>query len=364
MMKIITTLNQLIRQSGAQVGFAAHNLATGQEILIQPDLSFHPASTFKVCVMMEAFHQARQGLFSLDDAILVKNEFTSIVAGGSPYSLYAKDDSETDLYQHIGGPLAIREIIFRMITASSNLATNLLIERVTPERTTQFMRELGTNDVIVRRGVEDNQAFRLGLNNAATARGLMQTLLKLACPGVPDIYQGQELWDFSLVDPDNRRPVDFALRNRLLDCLHGQEPRSNGDFAKELLENLGDGRCKLWLTERLLNFRRKRRALFREGNYIPLQAEGSRQEHVVAFARSYAGEFIIVAAPRLAYTLMRGSEHPPINAVWNDTAVLLPPSFPGPMRNLFTGEPVNPRNENRLLCSDLFAHLPFALLTG
>ena len=111
--------------------------------------------------------------------MLVKNEFTSI-ADGSSYSLSIEDDSEKDLYAHIGESFSIRELIFRMITISSNLATNLLIERVTPERTTQFMQELGTNDVIVRRGVEDNQAFRLGLNNAATARGLMQILLKLA----------------------------------------------------------------------------------------------------------------------------------------------------------------------------------------
>ncbi len=87
---------------------------------------------------------------------------------------------EKDLYEHIGEALPIRELIFRMITISSNLATNFLVERVTPQRTTQFMRELGTNDVIVRRGVEDDKAFRLGLNNAATARGIMQILLKLA----------------------------------------------------------------------------------------------------------------------------------------------------------------------------------------
>ena len=112
-----------------EVGLAAHNLATGEEILIQPDQSFHPASTIKVCVMMEAFRQARQGLFSLDDPMLVKNEFASI-ADGSKYSLSVEDDSETDLYQRIGESFSIRELIFRMITVSSNLATNLLIERV------------------------------------------------------------------------------------------------------------------------------------------------------------------------------------------------------------------------------------------
>ncbi|HUI88590.1 MAG TPA: serine hydrolase [Anaerolineales bacterium] len=163
----------------AEVGLAAHNLGTGEEILLEPDVSFHPASIFKVCVMMETFRQARQGLFSLDDPMRIKNEFASI-ADGSSYSLSVEDDSERDLYEHIGEPFLIRELVFRMITVSSNLATNLLMERLSPQKTTQFIRELGTNDVVVRRGVEDNKAFRIGLNNAASARGMMQILLKLA----------------------------------------------------------------------------------------------------------------------------------------------------------------------------------------
>ncbi len=172
-------LNQLIENSGAEVGLAAHQIGSKKEILINPDLSFHPASTMKLCVMMEVFHQARQGLFSLDDEMPVKNEFASIVDGSS-YSLLEQDDSETDLYQHIGQSLPIRELIQRMITVSSNLATNILIERVTPERTTEFMRQLGADGLTIRRGVEDDKAFRLGMNNAATARGFMQILVKLA----------------------------------------------------------------------------------------------------------------------------------------------------------------------------------------
>ncbi len=176
---LIEFLGKVTQQSGAEIGLAAHQLGSGREILIHPDLSFHPASTFKLCVMMEIFHQARRGLFSLDDEMLVKNEFASI-ADGSPYSLLAEDDSETDLYQHIGRLLPIRELVRRMITVSSNLATNILIERVTPARTTEFMRQLGADGLTVRRGVEDDKAFRLGMNNSATARGFMQILIKLA----------------------------------------------------------------------------------------------------------------------------------------------------------------------------------------
>jgi beta-lactamase class A len=172
-------LKQLIENSGVEVGFAAHQLGSGREILINPDLSVHPASTFKLCVMMEIFHQARHGLFSLDNLMLVKNEFASLV-DGSPYSLSAEDDSETDLYKRTGRLFSIRELVHRMITVSSNLATNILIERVTPERTTDFMHQLGADGLIVRRGVEDDKAFRIGLNNAATARGFMNLLKKLA----------------------------------------------------------------------------------------------------------------------------------------------------------------------------------------
>jgi beta-lactamase class A len=172
-------LRDIIRQSAAEVGLAAQDLAGGAELLIQGDVSFHPASMIKVCVMMEVFHQARQGLFSLEDSLLVKNEFASL-AGGNAYSLASKDDSEQDLYARIGQRLGIRDLVERMITLSSNLATNLLTERVQPERATAYMRELGAPGLIVRRGVEDGAAFRLGLNNAATARGLMQILVKLA----------------------------------------------------------------------------------------------------------------------------------------------------------------------------------------
>lgn len=185
-------LKRLIQNSGIEVGLAAQRLETGEETLINPDLSFHPASTFKVCVMMEIFRQARQGLFSLDDEMLVKNEFASIV-DGSPFSLSSKGDSETDLYDYIGQTLSIRDLVRRMITMSGNLATNILLEHVTPEQTTDFMRQLGADSLIVRRGVEDNKAFRLGLNNAGTARGFMQILLKLARHGVVSPEDSSEM---------------------------------------------------------------------------------------------------------------------------------------------------------------------------
>jgi len=176
----LQSLEQKIAQSGAAaVGLAALDLQGDEEFLLRPDLSFHPASTFKLCVMLEAYHRAKQGRFSLEDPLRVKNEFHSIVDGSS-FSLDPQDDSETDLYDHLGGRLPMRDLIRRMITRSSNLATNLLIARLTPQAVTAFVHQLGANDLLVRRGVEDNLAYAQGLNNAATARSLMQVLVRLA----------------------------------------------------------------------------------------------------------------------------------------------------------------------------------------
>lgn len=208
------------------------------------------------------------------------------------------------------------------------------------------------------------QKFMPPVKYFGAINSLTQTLLKLTCPGVPDVYQGQEMFDFSLVDPDNRRPVDFKLREGLLDSLDDHERGGNGFFT-DLLRHYDDGRIKLWLTEKLLRLRREHRTLFRRGSYVPLSAYGSKEEHVIAFARSYGEEFVIVAAPRFAYSLMRGTEAPPIGQAWNDTNLRIDVNFASSgLRNFFTGENVPVKNGTTVLCRDLFAHLPFALLTG
>lgn len=173
-------LHHLIQQSRASfVGIAAHRLADGSEVLIEADRLFHPASTIKLCIMMEIFHQRQLGALSLDQPIAIKNQFSSIV-DGSAYSLDVEDDSEKELYGCIGRSFPVRELVRRMITASSNLATNILIEYARPGAVSQFMRDLGAGDLVVLRGVEDKQAYRAGLNNSATAHGLMNALLRLA----------------------------------------------------------------------------------------------------------------------------------------------------------------------------------------
>ena len=167
------------RFSDKTIAVAVHDLETGTEILINADESFHPASTMKVHVMIEVFRQAEAGLLSLDDGLPLVNSFTSI-ADGSKFGLDAKDDSETTLYQRSGESESIRELIRLMIVRSSNLATTILLEKIGAQSVNDFIHVLGIEGVIVKRGVEDNAAFRLGMNNSATARGLTQTMRLLA----------------------------------------------------------------------------------------------------------------------------------------------------------------------------------------
>src|SRR6185436_1291434 len=171
---------ELVRASGAEtVAVAYYDLATGHELLINPDVNFHAASTMKVPVMMELYRQAAASKFSLNQRIPIKNDFASIV-DGSHYSLTPESDSDQSLYTRTGQTETIRELIRLMITVSSNLATNILIERVTPQRVMDLMREIGANNIRVRRGVEDGKAFEKGLNNTTTARDLMIILRRIA----------------------------------------------------------------------------------------------------------------------------------------------------------------------------------------
>ena len=163
---------------GAEVALWYEDLATGATLGISDTISFHAASTMKVPVMIELFRRADAGALDLRERIPLVNRFASIV-DGSPYTLNASDDSDGALYARVGAPISLRELNERMIVRSSNLATNVLIERLDPTRVTSTARALGGEGVMVRRGVEDGVAFRAGLNNTTTARGLGKLLVAL-----------------------------------------------------------------------------------------------------------------------------------------------------------------------------------------
>jgi (1->4)-alpha-D-glucan 1-alpha-D-glucosylmutase len=194
---------------------------------------------------------------------------------------------------------------------------------------------------------------------------LARTLLHLTAPGVPDVYQGTELWDFTLVDPDNRRPVDFALRSGLLDSVTGAYRTGSSDgtrsFLRELVGSPGDGRVKLAVTHRALVARREAAALFDGGGYQPLAATGSRASHVVAYARVMGGEAAVVVVPRLSLGLNGGGAPPVGESVWRDTLLPLPAGLPTRWRCALSLAGVR-AGPDGLPLAEVLAELPVALL--
>ena len=172
-------IQQRIQQSGADVAVAFRTLDRKSAWSFRDNEVFHAASTMKIPVMIELFRQAREGKLKLDDTLPVKNEFHSLV-DGSVYTLDPADDSEAELYKAIGQTRTLRQLCDLMITVSSNLATNLLVEKLGVENIRATVHALRADGMNVLRGVEDNKAFEKGLNNATTARGLEALLQAIA----------------------------------------------------------------------------------------------------------------------------------------------------------------------------------------
>jgi (1->4)-alpha-D-glucan 1-alpha-D-glucosylmutase len=197
---------------------------------------------------------------------------------------------------------------------------------------------------------------------------LAQQLLKLTSPGVPDLYQGNETWDFSLVDPDNRRAVDYAARHaalRAIRALHDEQGAAA--CAQHLIEHLQDGRIKLYLTWKALAVRREPEALFRDGDYLPLKVQGARAEQVCAFARRHGGETLLVVVPRLFGALLGEHGRLPLGKPgWGDSWLELPAErMPERWVNSLTGETLATRTVGEvqgLMLAQLFRTFPYALL--
>jgi (1->4)-alpha-D-glucan 1-alpha-D-glucosylmutase len=200
--------------------------------------------------------------------------------------------------------------------------------------------------------------------------GLSQTLLKLTVPGVPDVYQGNELWEFSLADPDNRHAVDFAIRERALErlkCFPDGRSDSLMTLVRELLERPEDGQIKLYVIRQTLNLRKGNADLFCDGQYAPLRSIGECAKHVVAFARAHKSGTMIVAVPRLCATLLKGEPRLPSGGdLWKDTRIRLSDEAGQVFRNVFTGNVVEGearQGSPALIAAKLFDEFPVALLT-
>jgi beta-lactamase class A len=172
-------LDKRIAASGAEVAIAFRTLDGKEELWLRADESFHAASTMKVGVMIELYRQVKQGKLKLDDALPVRNEFSSAV-DGSPFQVEAESDSDPDVYKRIGATMTLRELCEHMITRSSNLAANLLIVKLGVENIRKTMREAGAGGLDIKRPLEDGKAFAKGINNTTTARALSVLLSGIA----------------------------------------------------------------------------------------------------------------------------------------------------------------------------------------
>jgi (1->4)-alpha-D-glucan 1-alpha-D-glucosylmutase len=204
---------------------------------------------------------------------------------------------------------------------------------------------------------------RLGLFNS-----LSQLVLKIAAPGVPDFYQGTELWDFSLVDPDNRRPVDYEWRRTLLAEIDlAIQSGERASLVDRFVSSPEDERLKLYTAAMGLRFRQQRRAVFDNGSYVPVAIEGPRRDHVFAFVRSHESASVLIAVPRLVATLSPDA-HPPVGErIWGDTRLLLPPSTTQGWHHVFSDRCVPLRQDgarSSVLARDLFEHFPVACAEG
>jgi len=219
--------------------------------------------------------------------------------------------------------------------------------------------------------LSDFLPFQRRVSRFGQFNSLSQTLLKLTAPGVPDIYQGNELWDYSLVDPDNRRPVDYARREALLSELESfdQKPNELPARVRGLLDTLDDGRAKLYLIWRTLTQRRTQPLIFRNGTYQPLTVDGAKADQVCAFARLHERQAVIVVAPCwFAQLLSAGQALPLDTAVWDGHCLELPVETGiASYINVLTGErlEVEQRDDRPVLQLDrLLVHFPVALMRG
>jgi (1->4)-alpha-D-glucan 1-alpha-D-glucosylmutase len=227
--------------------------------------------------------------------------------------------------------------------------------------------------------------FQQKVQHYGVLNSLSQTLLKLTSPGIPDLYQGTELWDLSLVDPDNRRPVDFELRSDYLKEIKAKtevkskakvkakaktssaasNPESNQgllDYMTELLKTPEDGRIKLFLTYQALQARQAHQELFQRGGYERLTVIGSLKGHVVAFARDLDETRLIAIVPRLMTSLVKEGEYPLGEQVWRETRIVQPPGSSSTWQDAITGREI--QGGDTLWLKDILTHFPVALLVG
>ncbi|HRO41647.1 MAG TPA: malto-oligosyltrehalose synthase, partial [Flavipsychrobacter sp.] len=219
--------------------------------------------------------------------------------------------------------------------------------------TKNFARKLLDKDTPFWKGFS---AFHKDIVDAGIVNSLSQLLLKFTCPGVPDIYQGTEMWDLSLVDPDNRRAVDYEKRQGILHSFNDE----NENPLEQLWQKRNDGNIKLWMTQKLLQERNTHKELFAEGHYLPLKVEGRFAEHVFAFARRYKDVWYVVAVP-LHVAQLCGQQNKSVTEIdWRNTRIILRPNMPVEYEGVI--KEGKGKREKGIFVNDIFKTIPLAFL--
>lgn len=221
------------------------------------------------------------------------------------------------------------------------------VEKVlTPSESNQFLKEF--------------LPFQKRIADYGIFNSLSQTLLKYTAPGVPDTYQGTEFWDLSMVDPDNRRPVDYEQRISVLKDIKQKSQTDNLKLIDELMSSKKDGKIKLFITHKVLQARKEQLEVFQKGEYLPLEVVGKFKDHIVAFARSFENTTAIAIAPRFLTSLIAPDENPLGEKVWADTQLQLPQGFSASWRDIFTGQTLT--GNGTIAIAQVLQHFPVALL--
>jgi (1->4)-alpha-D-glucan 1-alpha-D-glucosylmutase len=215
--------------------------------------------------------------------------------------------------------------------------------------------------------LEDFRQFQAPIANCGIWNSLSQVVLKIASPGMPDFYQGNELWSLDLVDPDNRRPVDYDLRRSMFEKLSTKGDDQRAALLERLVANPCDGAIKMYITSRALTFRRDHAELFSHGSYVPIQPTGSRSNNVVAFARAFESKTLIAAAGRF-FLKMCDAQRAPVAEVWGNTSIVLPKKMETRrFQDVLSGEIVEAENRDGKMILPLtmvFARCPVAFLVS
>lgn len=253
----------------------------------------------------------------------------------------------------------IQDYIIKAVREAKIHTAWLRPDNVYEEGFTHFVQQVLTLD-------QDNQflsefkSFQKKIAFYGIINSLSQTLLKITTPGIPDFYQGTELWDFSLVDPDNRRPVNYEQRQEILQDIKTRSQQDLTALIAELKETATDGRIKLFLTFQALATRHKNLIVFQQGDYIPLTVRGKYSNHVVAFARVDQDQCILTVIPRFSTSLVSPPQYPLGEEIWDNTHLEIPPQLRSDWVNSLTGETLS--NQETLSLGSILQSFPVALL--